>query len=102
MANSMETLQMEFMEKLLDEPQDITDELRIELSMQGELVVFCYNQAEVWQSRSRAAEFYREAVYACEGCEKERYMNVLLDILEGKTFCWDGVTDFLMMETAYR
>ena len=87
---------------LLKEARDITNKLENELLRQGALVVFCYNRATVWQDRSLAAEFYREAVLMCDGCEKERYMNVLMDIMDGNCICHDGVTAFLTREVEYR
>ena len=62
----------------------------------------CYNRAEVWASRERACEFYLEATLACEGCEGDRYANVLADLLSGEAVCHDGVTQFLTQETEYR
>ena len=88
--------------KLLEKPIVPTVGMLRELSAQGECVVLCYNQAEVWGKRKDAIEFYREAVYACDGCEKERYLNVLVDLLSGFTVCDDGVTQMLTRETDYR
>lgn len=73
-----------------------------ELAAQGECVVLCYNTAEVWQDRTMAAAFYAEGVRECDGCEAERYMNVLMDLLEGKAVCHDGVTQYLTSPTEYR
>lgn len=69
---------------------------------QGECVTFCYNMAEVWANRSDAFEFFREAAWASEGCERERYMNILLDLMSGKHLCFDGSTTYLTQETEYR
>lgn len=90
------------MERLLEEAIDLSIEALKNLVSQGECVVVCYNQAEVWQSRSMAASFYLEAMCACEGPERERYTEVLLDLMAGKAVCHDGVTRVLAWETAYR
>jgi len=90
------------MERLLKEAIDLSIEALRNLVSQGECVVICYNQAEVWQSRSMAAAFYLEAMCACEGPERERYTEVLLDLMAGKAVCHDGVTRMLTWETAYR
>lgn len=90
------------MEKVLDKAIVPTRKFIEELLSQGECVVICYNQAEVWQSRERASEFYLEAMCACEGCERERYMDVLLDLMAGRRLCHDGVTQFITRETSYR
>lgn len=89
---------MEFYEKAID----LSVEVLAPLAKQGECVVLCYNGAEVWQSRELAAEFYLEAMCACEGAERERYTNVLLDIMAGKTLCHDGVTQCLTHGPRYR
>lgn len=90
------------MEKLLEKAIELSMEALENLTAEGEVVVVCYNQAEVWQSREMAASFYLEAMCACEGAERDRYTEVLLDIMAGKTVCHDGVTKLLTWETAYR
>ena len=52
--------------------------------------VICYGQEEVWNSRSEAIAFYMEGVAACEGSERDRYMNVYMDLCEGLAVCTDG------------
>lgn len=90
------------MEKLLEKAIDLSIEALENLTAEGEVVVVCYNQAEVWQSREMAAAFYLEAMCACEGAERDRYTEVLLDIMAGKLICHDGVTKFLTWETEYK
>ena len=93
---------MTYKDMLLPEAVEITDEMLLRLASQGECVVLCYNQAEVWQDRTLAAEFYAEGVRECDGCEAERYMNVLMDLLSGAVVCRDGVTECLTRKTEYR
>ena len=88
--------------ELLQEAIELSKEALQNLVSQGECVVICYNQAEVWQSREMAAAFYLEAMCACEGCERERYTEVLLDLMAGKAVAHDGVTKFLTRKTEYR
>lgn len=90
------------MVKLLEEAIEPTMDMLIELAGQGECVVVCYNQAEVWKSRKEATDFYLEAMYACEGCERERYTNVMLDLMANRAVAYDGVTKLLTRETEYR
>lgn len=87
---------------LLDKPIELNAKTLKSFKTQGECVTFCYNQAEVWANRSDAFEFFREAAWASEGCERERYMNILLDLMGGKHLCFDGSTTYLMHETEYR
>lgn len=88
--------------ELLQEAIELSREALLNLMSQGECVVICYNQAEVWRSRSMAAAFYLEAMCACDGAERERYTDVLLDLMAGKAIAHDGVTRFLTRETEYR
>lgn len=39
--------------------------------------------------RKEAIDFYEEAVIGCEGSERDRYMNVLMDLYSGKDYCTD-------------
>ena len=48
-----------------------------------------YGMARKWSSREEAIAFFREAVEECDGCERERYMFVLIDLLDGKVVCTD-------------
>ena len=90
------------MEKLLDSAIELSmDDMR-KLAAEGECVVVCYNQAEVWKSREDAQAFYLEAMCACEGAERDRYTDVLLDLMAGMDVCHDRVTKFLTWETEYR
>ena len=57
------------------------------------IIVISYNQIEYWHDRKTAMEFYRECMDGCEGCEKERYTNVFLDLLDGLNICHDGMSD---------
>lgn len=88
--------------RLLEEPVELTPAVLKPLVEQGECVVVCYNQAEVWQDRTMAAAFYAQGVRECDGCEADRYMNVVMDILDGRAVCHDGVTRFLTRPTEYR
>ena len=53
------------------------------------VIVVCYNEADVWGSRAEAKKFYMEGVYACEGAERDRYMNVVCDLEDGKDVALD-------------
>ena len=88
--------------EILQDAIDLSIEALRNLVSDGGCVVVCYNQAEVWKSRTEAAAFYLEGMCACEGAEKERYTDVLIDLMAGKAVAHDGVTRFLTRETIYR
>lgn len=52
------------------------------------VTIKCYNK-ETQMERKEAIRFYKEAVACCEGSERDRYMNVLMDLLDGKDYCTD-------------
>ena len=54
------------------------------------IAVVCYNTIEFWKSRTRAIKFYKEGARCCEGCESERYANIVWDLMDGNTICHDG------------
>ena len=54
------------------------------------VTIICYGDIER-KERSEAIKFYKECAYACDGSEKERYSNVLLDLMDGRKLAWDGV-----------
>lgn len=58
------------------------------------IAVVCYGEIEYWNSRKLAMQFYREAMEACDGCERERYTNIFLDLLDGMDICTDGMGDY--------
>lgn len=43
--------------------------------------VICYNRLHLFETRKEAREFYMKAVNMCEGSEKERYVNIVLDLI---------------------
>ena len=67
-------------------------------------MIVCYNGIEFWESRERALAFYKEGARYCEGCEAERYMNVVMDLIEGYDICTDGESDYkrCMEEERYK
>lgn len=58
--------------------------------MAKKIKIVCYNQVEFWSSRKKALEFYRKACRACEGSERDRYLNIVWDLEDNKDTCHDG------------
>lgn len=54
-----------------------------------EIITITYGKAQKWRSRKEAIAFFKDAVYSCEGAERERYVNVFMKLLDGKTVCTD-------------
>ena len=58
--------------------------------MAKNIQIICYNQIEYWNKRENALWFYKDAERCCEGSERERYMNIVDDLEDGKALCEDG------------
>ena len=58
--------------------------------MSDPVTTICYGQKQEWDDRWKAVDFFKEGVMACDGAEKERYMNILLKLLAGETECSDS------------
>jgi len=54
------------------------------------VTVKCYGKEEKWASRQEAMNFYVEGMMCCEGSERDRYVNIYCDLVEGKDYCIDG------------
>lgn len=63
--------------------------------------IICYNQVEYWNSKALALAFYRDCEKNTEGCERERYMNIIDDILDGRSVCTDGCSDVKTAKEAF-
>ena len=53
------------------------------------IIVICYGKKQIWDSRKNAVEFYLEGMMYCEGAERDRYTNIYLDLISGKSVCTD-------------
>ena len=50
--------------------------------------VKCYNNTKEYK-RSEALKSFKECIEWSEGSEQERYINIYLQLLNGKTYCSD-------------
>jgi len=57
------------------------------------VTIICYGNKEE-RTRNDALKFYHECVQHSEGHEQRRYMNILLDLMYGKTVCSDRNGDY--------
>lgn len=58
--------------------------------METRIKIVCYNQVEYWGKRENAQKFYENAMFATEGSERDRYMNIVRDLRKGWLVCTDG------------
>ena len=56
----------------------------------GPVTVFCCGEELTFEHRQDAVRKYYDKVVSCVGCESERYLNVLIDLLAGRLVATDG------------
>ena len=59
------------------------------VSVDNSVTITCYGAVQKWENKKDAIQFYFECVAESEGAEKERYVNILLQLFAGKTECKD-------------
>lgn len=59
--------------------------------VEGTFKVTCYDKTETFPESERANQikFYQECACMSDGCEKERYMNIYMDLTSGCKDCKD-------------
>lgn len=45
----------------------------------------CYGKRTEWKSAEDAINFYREGADCSDGCERERYLNIVMKLMDGET-----------------
>ena len=53
------------------------------------VTIKCYGETKIWEDRIDALRFYKQGVAASEGCERERYMRIVIQLMEGRKVCTD-------------
>ena len=56
----------------------------------------CYGSIKEFNSIKEAKDFYLDCYYGSEGCERERYSNILMGILDGQKFVYDDEYEYQM------
>ena len=51
----------------------------------------CYGTERTFDDRQEAVDFYENCVMNSEGSERDRYVEILIDLRCGKTICSDKV-----------
>lgn len=45
----------------------------------------CYGQRDRWPSKEKAIAYFKEAAACSDGCERERYTNIVMKLMDGET-----------------
>lgn len=54
------------------------------------VTITCYGETKIWEDRSDALRFYKQGAESSDGCERQRYMNIVLQLMEGRKICTDN------------
>lgn len=59
--------------------------------MERTFTITCYGKTTTYKERERKKQIreFREAADWSEGCERERYVNILFDLIDGRKHCKD-------------
>lgn len=49
----------------------------------------CYGEVET-MTREQALDKYKMCVICCDGCERDRYVNIFFQLLDGYKHCCDS------------
>lgn len=53
------------------------------------ILCICYNQAHWFSSKKKAEAFFKDCAYNSEGAERDRYIEILMQLDEGRKVCFD-------------
>ena len=53
------------------------------------ITVTCYNKKHTFPTAAKAKKFFWECAECSEGAERDRYMNILIQLRRGKKECHD-------------
>ena len=49
----------------------------------------CYGKSREWANRESAMQFFMECIASSEGSERNRYVNIYLQLIQGCNECYD-------------
>lgn len=58
--------------------------LQMERDKKDAVYTTCYGERKKWPSKDEAIAFFREAAAHSDGCERERYTNIVMKLYSGE------------------
>lgn len=58
--------------------------------MAKEIICVCYGKEHKFKTRKQAMDFFLECMACSDGSERDRYVNIYLELKSGKNYCTDG------------
>ena len=59
----------------------------------------CYGTLRKFDSLKKAKDFFLDCYTNSDGCEKERYANILIGLLDGNKFVYDDEEEYQMWKS---
>ena len=53
------------------------------------IVCWCYGDRHLFNTKKEALAFFKDCARNSEGSERDRYMNIIFQLEEGKRNCYD-------------
>ena len=63
---------------------------KVELKTQEDITTICYGHMDKWNNRAEAVKYFFECASCSEGAEKERYVNIMMELMAGANLATDG------------
>lgn len=61
-----------------------------EIKVKEDIMIICYRRIDKWEDRTKAVKYFYECALCSEGAEKERYTNIMMDLMAGANLATDG------------
>lgn len=62
-----------------------------------EVIVKCYGKENTWKTRQAAINFFLDGIACSDGCERDRYVNIYLQLTNNYKYCSDECEDFMQI-----
>lgn len=49
----------------------------------------CYGHEDIWTSRKKAMDYFREGIFCSDGSERDRYTRIYFQLQDGLNYCTD-------------
>ena len=74
-----------------DRWQGFIEETKKSKKADEKVTVTCYGKTKTYPNRQAALKFYKDCYHHSEGCERERYVKIFMQLLDGKKSASDEI-----------
>ena len=61
-----------------------------EIKGKEDITTICYGRIDKWEDRAEAVKYFYGCASCSEGAEKERYVNIMMELMAGADLATDG------------